>query len=126
MKFVNLFVVNLQDVFDYDESLKLGNFDIAFQIIDSALNISIKNHKAEDFKNFSVWEWHHFAKFSERLINFEIVKHAVEISRAEFLNYRNKIGNTLGHLDYITFSKMATCFDILGKLNCRHKVERRP
>lgn len=193
LKFVNRFVVNLQDVFDYDASLKLGcetidflerdnnfslykdqyfrlcgslartcyftlnksrenlelarkfsdiaingfvlnsdkvrsyqtraqveaefgNFDTACEMLDKGLNISFKKLQAEDFKNFSVWEWYHFAKFSERLIDFEIVKHAVEISRAEFLNYRNKIGDTPKHPDYITFSKMATCFDILGEI----------
>lgn len=197
LKFVNRRVVNLQDVFDYDESLKLGietieslerakdfslykdqyyrlcgslastcyltlnkslenlelarkfsdiaidgfprtddkkrqyqirtqieteagNFELACEMIDSALDISIKNPQADRFKNFLVWDWYHFAKFSERLLKssnekyFDIAKHAIEISRAEFLSYRNKISDNPKHPDYITFSKMATCFDILG------------
>lgn len=93
-----------------------GNFELAFKMIDSVLNISIKNHQDYEFKNFDVWEWYHFAKFSECLINFKIVQDAVENARTEFLNYRNKIGDTPKHPDYITFSKMATCFE---NLNCR-------
>ena len=197
LKFVNRRVVNLQDVFDYDESLKLGNetveslesdknfslykdqyfrlcgslastcyftlnnshenlalakkfsdvaikgfsrtddkmrqyqiraqieaevgnFNTACQMLDKALNIAYKNPQADDFKNFSVWQWYHFAKFSERLLKaskgkyFDIAKHAIEIARAEFLSYRSEIGDTPEHPDYFTFSKMATCFDILG------------
>ena len=45
---------------------------------------------------------------------FDIAKRAVEVAKDEFLNYRNSLGNSPNYPDYITFSKMATCFDILG------------
>ena len=96
---------------------EVGNFDFACAMLDKALNISYKNPKAECFKKFSVWQWYHFAKFSERLLNssyFETAKHAIETARAEFLNYRSECGDTPRHPDYITFSKIATCFDIVG------------
>ena len=96
------------------------NFETACEMLDKGINITIKNPAAEQFKNFRAFDWYHFAKFSERLLNsadkkyFEIAKRAIEISRQEFLNYRNKIGNAPEHPDYITFSKMGTCFNILG------------
>ena len=96
------------------------NFETACEMLDKGINITIKNPAAEQFKNFRAFDWYHFAKFSERLLNsadkkyFEIAKRAIEISRQEFLNYRNKIGNAPEHPDYITFSKMGACFNILG------------
>ena len=96
---------------------EVDNFDFACEMLNKGLNISYKNPQAEDLKNFSMWQWYHFAKFLERLLNssyFETAKHAVEISRAEFLNYRSECGDTPRHPDYITFSKIATCFDIVG------------
>ncbi len=196
--YINLMVVNLQDVFDYAESLKLGNrgidliestnfsvykdqyfrlcgslvqtcyltlnnstenlkfameysdaaingftrtfdkmrqyqlraqieaevgeFETAFKMLDKGLNISLENPQSEHFKNFLdySWNWYHFAKFSERLLKsndetyFEIAKRAIETAKDEFLNYQNKIGKVPEHPVYITFSKMGTCFDILG------------
>ena len=53
---------------------------------------------------------------------FEVAKRAVEIARTEFLNYRNKIGESPKYPDYITFSKFATCFDILGDIEFSMKL----
>ena len=100
---------------------EVGNFETACEMLNSGLNITIENPTAEQFKNFSAFDWYHFAKFSERLLcsnddkYFEIAKRAVEIARAEFLNYRNKIGDTPEHPDYITFIKIGECFNILGE-----------
>ena len=97
-----------------------GNFDDACGMLNKALNITIENLKAEQIKKFGGWQWYHFAKFCERLLStinakyFDIAKRAVEFSRAEFLSYKNELGDTPDHPNYITFSKMATCFDILG------------
>ena len=88
-------------------------------MFNQGLNITIENPNAEQFKNFSAFDWYHFAKFAERLLKsddkkyFEIAKNALKVSRDEFLNYRRKKTAPLEHPDYITFSKMATCFDIL-------------
>ena len=118
---INGFILNEDKMRQYQIRAQIeaevGNFDFACSMLDKGVNISYKNPQAEQFKNFSAWEWYHFAKFSERLLKssyFEIAKHAVEISRAEFLSYRNKIGDTPEFPDYVTFSKMATCFDILS------------
>lgn len=89
-------------------------------MLNKGINISIENSTAEQFENFRAFDWYHFAKFSERLLSsndekyFDIAKRAVEISRQEFLNYKNKIGDVIEHPAYITFSKMAICFDILA------------
>lgn len=101
---------------------EVGNFEKACEMLNKGINISLENPTPEQFKNFFEysWYWYHFAKFSERLLKtadgkyFDIAKRAVEISRDEFLNYKNKIGDSPAHPDYITFSKMATCFDICG------------
>lgn len=98
------------------------NLDFACKMLDNGINITIKNPQAEQFKNFSAFYWHHFAKFAERLLNsndqkfFNIAKHALEIARQEFWNYRAKLNNLpQKHPDYTTFSKMGTCFYILGE-----------
>ena len=98
-----------------------GNFDAACDMLNKALNITIENLKAEQIEKFGgKWEWYHFAKFCERLLStddakyFDIAKRAVKIAKENFLSYKNELGDTPDHPDYITFSKMATCFDILG------------
>ena len=101
---------------------EVGNFDEACKMLDKGINITIRNPQAEQFEKFSAFDWYHFSKFAERLLQlqdeneyFKIAKRAIEISRKKFLNYRNKLGDLpKKHPDYITFSKMATCFDILG------------
>ena len=103
---------------------EVGEFETACKMLDKGLNITLENPTAEQFKNFLDynWYWYHFAKFSERLLKssnakfLEVAQRAVKIARAEFLSYRNKIGDTPRHPDYITFSKFATCFDILGEI----------
>ena len=99
---------------------EVGNFETAFEMLNNGLNITIKNPTAKQFKNFSAFDWYHFAKFSDCLLKsdakyFEVAKRAVEIARAEFLNYRNKIGATPEYPDYITFVKIGECFNILGE-----------
>lgn len=99
---------------------EVGNFETACEMLNKGINISIENPQAAQFKDFQRWYWYHFAKFSERLLKtatgkyFDIAKRAVEVAKDEFLNYRNSLGDSLFYPDYITFSKMATCFDILG------------
>ena len=99
---------------------EVGNFETACEMLNKGINISIENPQAAQFKNFIRWDWYHFSKFVERLLKtadekyFDIARHAVEVAKEEFLHYRNKIGDTPKHPDYITFSKMATCFEILG------------
>lgn len=123
---INGFVRTDDKIISYQKRAQIeaevGNFETACEMLNKALNISIKKPKAEDFKNFSLWQWYHFAKFSERLLKssnakyFEISQHTVEIARAEFLNYFTERGDTPEHPDYLTFSKMTTCFDILGEI----------
>lgn len=98
-----------------------GNFDFACQMLNNGINITIENPQAEQFKNFPAFSWYHFAKFAERLLKssdkkyFEIAKRAIEIARQEFLNYRDELNNLpQKYPDYITFSKMGICFNILG------------
>ena len=99
---------------------EVGNFETACEMLDKGLNISFENPTAEQFKNFSAFDWYHFAKFSERLLKsndgkyFGVAKRAIEISRQEFLNYRNKIDESPEYPDYITFIKIGECFNILG------------
>lgn len=101
---------------------EVGNFDLACDMLDKGLNITIRNLTSDQMKDFSAFQWYHFAKFVERLLKssdvkfFEIAKRALEVALREenFLNYRKEVGDNLAYPAYITFSKMATCFDILG------------
>ena len=109
---------------------EVGNFDVACKMIDNGLGISFTNLQAEQLKNFSAFDWYHFAKFSERMLNsankkfFEIAKSAVEIARADFLNYIEDFIKIPTYPDYITFSKMATCFDILDDTELSMKLHK--
>ena len=96
-----------------------GNFETACEMLDKGLNIQINALQAEQFKNFSAFDWYHFAKFAERLLSskdekyFQIAKNAVETAKKEFRNYRKKINTAPEYPDYVTFNKMGLCFDIL-------------
>jgi len=98
-----------------------GDYKTACDMLDLGLNITINNPQEEQFKNFSAFDWYHFAKFAERLLKssdeqyFEIAKTAILISKPTFLKYRDKVKNAIKYPDYITFCKLGVCLDILGE-----------